>query len=62
MTAILNSFTTHQVFNQSAPLEDYNLFGSNVALGDALAFNLPKERLEEARDRLGGDRRRTGQA
>ena len=52
MTAILNSFTTHQVFNQSAPLEDYNLFGSNVALGDALAFNLPKERLEEARARL----------
>ncbi|MGH8675199.1 MAG: hypothetical protein ACREVG_12915, partial [Burkholderiales bacterium] len=45
-------FSTHDVFNQPAPLENYNLFLGNGALGDALAFNLPRERLEPARARL----------
>ena len=30
---------THEVFNQGAPLEDYNLFTTNRALADAVAFN-----------------------
>src|SRR5512134_726148 len=45
---------THEVLNQSAPLEDYNLFAGNAALHDALAFNLPRERLPGARERLSG--------
>jgi putative acyl-CoA dehydrogenase len=45
---------THEVLNQSAPLEDYNVFSGNVALHDALAFNLPRERLPGARERLSG--------
>ena len=44
---------THEVLNQSAPLENYNLFVGNAPLGDALAFNLPRERLASARQRLG---------
>jgi putative acyl-CoA dehydrogenase len=44
---------THEVLNQSAPLENYNLFAGNAPLGDALAFNLPRERLASARQRLG---------
>ncbi len=32
---------THEVFNQSTPLTDINLFTSNRALQDALAFNAP---------------------
>ncbi|MGH6610999.1 MAG: acyl-CoA dehydrogenase family protein, partial [Burkholderiaceae bacterium] len=43
---------THDVSNQSAPLADYNLFDSNAALRDALAFNLPADRLAAARERL----------
>jgi putative acyl-CoA dehydrogenase len=43
---------THEVLNQSAPLENYNLFAGNAALADALAFNLPRERLAGARERL----------
>jgi len=43
---------THEVLNQSAPLEDYNLFAANAALHDALAFNLPRQRLAGARERL----------
>ena len=43
---------THEVLNQSAPLEDYNLLDSNAALGAALAFNLPEARLAPARQRL----------
>jgi putative acyl-CoA dehydrogenase len=43
---------THEVLNQSAPLEDYSLFGGNAALADALAFNLPRARLAGARERL----------
>ena len=49
---------THEVLNQSAPLEDYNLFAANAALHDALAFNLPRERLAGARERLARPRRR----
>ena len=45
-------FATHDVFNQPAPLENYNLFLGNGALDAALAFNLPRERLEPARARL----------
>ena len=45
-------FSTHEVFNQPAPLENYNLFLGNRALEDALAFNLPRERLKPARERL----------
>jgi putative acyl-CoA dehydrogenase len=45
---------THEVLNQSAPLEDYNLFAGNAALHDALAFNLPRARLAGARERLSG--------
>jgi len=33
--------STHQVFNQVAPLTDTNLFDGNVALRDALHFNAP---------------------
>jgi putative acyl-CoA dehydrogenase len=33
---------THEVFNQSTPLSDLNLFTANRALQDALAFNLPE--------------------
>jgi putative acyl-CoA dehydrogenase len=43
---------THEVLNQPAPLEDYNLFARDHALADALAFNLPRERLAGARERL----------
>ena len=43
---------THEVLNQSAPLEDYNLLETNAALGAALAYNLPPERLAAARARL----------
>ena len=43
---------THEVINQPAPLEDYNLFARDRALADALAFNLPLARLEPARARL----------
>jgi len=43
---------THEVLNQSAPLEDYNLYASNAALADALAFNLPAARRAPAAVRL----------
>ena len=43
---------THEVLNQPASLENYNLFLGNHALGDALTFNLPPERLKAARERL----------
>ncbi|MGJ7487957.1 isovaleryl-CoA dehydrogenase [Variovorax sp. LT2P21] len=33
---------THEVFNQPAPLAGYNLFKTNQALRDALAFNAPQ--------------------
>lgn len=33
---------THEVFNQPAPLAGYNLFRTNQALRDALAFNAPQ--------------------
>jgi putative acyl-CoA dehydrogenase len=33
---------THEVFNQPAPLAGYNLFRTNHALRDALAFNAPQ--------------------
>ncbi len=46
------SFASHEVFNQSSPLEDYNLFTSNRPLADGLEFNLPAQRLEAARARL----------
>ncbi len=45
-------FSTHAVLNQPAPLERYNLFETDRALGDALAFNLPPARLAPARARL----------
>jgi putative acyl-CoA dehydrogenase len=32
---------THEVFNQVAPLVNYNLFSGNAALQDALKFNAP---------------------
>ncbi|MDP9896206.1 putative acyl-CoA dehydrogenase [Variovorax boronicumulans] len=34
--------TTHEVFNQPAPLADYNLFETNRPLRDALKFNAPQ--------------------
>jgi len=43
---------THEVLNQSTPLEDTNLMHTNAALGAALAFNLPAARLAAARGRL----------
>lgn len=52
MTTVSNVFTTHEVFNQSAALENYELFTSNAALVDALAFNLPAKRLAATRARL----------
>ncbi len=36
------SITTHEVFNQPAPLTGYNLFDKNQALRDALRFNAPQ--------------------
>ncbi len=33
--------TTHEVFNQSQSLVNYNLFATNLALQDALKFNAP---------------------
>jgi len=45
-------FATHEVTNQPSPLEDYNLFETDRALGDALAFNCAPERLAPARTRL----------
>ncbi|WP_096662396.1 isovaleryl-CoA dehydrogenase [Polaromonas sp. AET17H-212] len=33
---------THEVFNQPAPLADYNLFDTNQGLRDALKFNAPQ--------------------
>jgi len=33
--------TTHEIFNQPTPLENYNLFTGNQALRDALKFNAP---------------------
>ncbi len=43
---------THEVLNQSAPLEDYNLYETNAALADALTFNLPAARRARAGVRL----------
>lgn len=37
--------TTHEVFNQPAPLTGYNLFESNQPLRDALKFNAPQLQL-----------------
>lgn len=51
-TGVSNPFTTHDVFNQSAPLQNYDLFTTHAALADALAFNLPAARLAEASARL----------
>jgi putative acyl-CoA dehydrogenase len=45
-------FSTHEVLNQPAPLERYNLFLTDRALQAALEFNLAAERLEPARARL----------
>ena len=36
MTEDRNSFTTHEVFNQSQPLTGYNLYTSNIALQEAV--------------------------
>jgi putative acyl-CoA dehydrogenase len=47
-----DSFSTHAVLNQPAPLENYDLFSTDRPLGDALAFNTPLERLGAARARL----------
>jgi len=43
---------THEVLNQSAPLEDYNLYETNAALRNSLAFNLPQARHAPAGERL----------
>ncbi len=48
----IDPHSTHEVLNQPAPLEDYNLFARDHALAAALAFNLPPARLEAARARL----------
>ncbi len=45
-------FSPQAVLNQPAPLENYDLFATDRALGDALAFNCPAERLAGARRRL----------
>ncbi len=37
----MSNTATHEVFNQSTPLVDVNLFTGNRALQDALRFNLP---------------------
>ncbi len=52
MTAASNPFSTHDVLNQSAPLRNYDLFTTNAALADAVAFNLPATRLGAATARL----------
>ncbi|MDH3320261.1 MAG: DNA alkylation response protein, partial [Betaproteobacteria bacterium] len=43
---------THEVLNQSASLEDYNLYETNAALAGALAFNLPAARRAPASVRM----------
>ena len=53
MNTVSDFRPTHEVFNQGTTLVDYNLFTSNVALQDALTFNLPLQRVEAARTRLG---------
>jgi putative acyl-CoA dehydrogenase len=45
-------FATHEVLNQPEPLENYNLFATHRALGDALALHLDETRLRAARTRL----------
>jgi putative acyl-CoA dehydrogenase len=45
---------THDVFNQPEPLADYNLYTTNRALRDALAFHLPGS--DEAPRRARGQR------
>lgn len=37
----MNAVQTHEVFNQSTPYSDVNLFTANKPLQDALAFHLP---------------------
>lgn len=44
---------THEVFNQPAPLVDYNLFETNRPLRDALQFNAPALQLAQLHE-LGG--------
>ena len=44
---------THEVFNQPAPLADYNLFETNRPLRDALKFNAPQLQLSPL-EHLGG--------
>ncbi|HEY9068443.1 MAG TPA: DNA alkylation response protein, partial [Burkholderiaceae bacterium] len=38
---LLRHDSTHEVFNQSTPLAGHNIYGSDAALRDALAFHLP---------------------
>jgi putative acyl-CoA dehydrogenase len=42
--------TTHEVFNQPAPLVDYNLFETNRPLRDALKFNAPALQLAQLQE------------
>ncbi|MGJ7524177.1 isovaleryl-CoA dehydrogenase [Variovorax sp. GB1P17] len=42
--------TTHEVFNQPAPLVDYNLFDTNRPLRDALKFNAPALQLAQLQE------------
>lgn len=41
---------THEVFNQPAPLVDYNLFDTNRPLRDALKFNAPALQLAQLQE------------
>lgn len=51
--------STHEVFNQPAPLADYNIYASNRPLRDALAFHLPGR--DEARSIEQGQRWGSGE-
>ncbi|QNK67389.1 isovaleryl-CoA dehydrogenase [Variovorax sp. PAMC26660] len=42
--------STHEVFNQPAPLVDYNLFDTNRPLRDALKFNAPALQLAQLQE------------
>ncbi|MFF9038477.1 acyl-CoA dehydrogenase family protein [Streptomyces sp. NPDC014892] len=54
--------STHEVTNQAPPLVDYDVFGADAVLSEAVERHLAPEVLEEARDELTGFGRTAGSA
>ncbi|ULR54216.1 acyl-CoA dehydrogenase family protein [Streptomyces deccanensis] len=54
--------STHEVTNQAPPLVDYDVFGADAVLAEAVERHLAPEVLEEARDELTGFGRTAGSA